>query len=388
MKVSLGVAAALAGLSTALQPQPADVYLVHKSGQSSSSESPSVSRQLARLVLLQRLAPETSFGSLTDVPDDVSDETAVAYLSRFAQAPQPLFENIDASANPSQLLLLIEGVTPENMEAAKFGFEGQDPAFRVTDAPSAKANRQLIQQDLLPAGVTRSECGLERAINPLDADCFSGKSSVASYDLKNRNHANALVSLADNLPRLQKLADAGEMETTIVLLGETTRSSTLNTWASGPATRRRQLAEEVMSEAAEAAAESDADDTATSPAGPFVVSGVRDKDIPACFTSKDSCENATNSCSGHGGCEDRWNGKDESKGCFVCRCKGTKTESGSVTHWGGATCSKIDVSVPFWLFAGFTIGMLGIVSFALTMLYSVGSETLPGVIGAGVSKSK
>jgi hypothetical protein len=40
------------------------------------------------------------------------------------------------------------------------------------------------------------------------------------------------------------------------------------------------------------------------------------------------------------------------------------------------------------MLAGFTITIVGAVSFAISMLFSVGEETLPGVIGAGVSRSK
>jgi 1,4-dihydroxy-2-naphthoate octaprenyltransferase len=49
-------------------------------------------------------------------------------------------------------------------------------------------------------------------------------------------------------------------------------------------------------------------------------------------------------------------------------------------------CQKKDVSVPFWLLAGFTIGIIGVVTFAIGLLYSIGEEKLPGVIGAGVSR--
>jgi 1,4-dihydroxy-2-naphthoate octaprenyltransferase len=46
------------------------------------------------------------------------------------------------------------------------------------------------------------------------------------------------------------------------------------------------------------------------------------------------------------------------------------------------------VSVPFWLFFGFTVIMVGILSMSIGLLYSIGEEKLPGVIGAGVSRSK
>lgn len=64
------------------------------------------------------------------------------------------------------------------------------------------------------------------------------------------------------------------------------------------------------------------------------------------------------------------------------------SKAGSITHWAGGACSKQDISVQFWLFAGFTISLLTILYLAIGMLFSVGEEKLPGVIGAGVSRSK
>lgn len=182
MKFSLGAAAALAGVTAALQPQSADVYLV-QSKPASSSEIPSLPRQLARLVLLQRLAPDGGVGSLSETPDDLTNERAVVYLNQFGKEPQPLFDN-EASAAPSQLLIMLEGVTSDDEQQLKEALSDQTPAYRVSDTPSSMAHREFIQLDLLLAGVSRSECELEKAINPLEEECFSGKASVASFDLK------------------------------------------------------------------------------------------------------------------------------------------------------------------------------------------------------------
>lgn len=130
--------------------------------------------------------------------------------------------------------------------------------------------------------------------------------------------------------------------------------------------------------------------------------------IPKCFTSLNACRNQTNSCSGHGECVDKYalgggSGNDTALAtddsparCFVCMCRATEVErpanstikGSKKIYWGGAMCQKEDVSVEFWLLAGFTIVMIGVVSGAIGLLYSVGEEKLPGVIGAGVSRSK
>jgi hypothetical protein len=108
----------------------------------------------------------------------------------------------------------------------------------------------------------------------------------------------------------------------------------------------------------------------------------------------------TNSCSGHGECANKFGGNSTSStsaaSCFACVCKATVVERGEgaltkgrlTTHWGGNMCQKEDISVEFWLIAGFTVTIVGAVTFAIGLLFSVGEEKLPGVIGAGVSRSK
>jgi hypothetical protein len=121
--------------------------------------------------------------------------------------------------------------------------------------------------------------------------------------------------------------------------------------------------------------------------------------VPArCYSSLDACTNLTNSCSGHGKCYQKTGGSaKQDVSCFACMCKETydhflqgedKIPSYRIIYWGGGACQKKDVSGPFWLFATFTVVMVGLVSWAIGMLFSIGEEKLPGVIGAGVSSNK
>lgn len=57
-------------------------------------------------------------------------------------------------------------------------------------------------------------------------------------------------------------------------------------------------------------------------------------------------------------------------------------------QWGGATCHKEDVSTPFFLLAGITILAVVAISSGIRMLFGVGQEELPSVIGAGVGISR
>jgi hypothetical protein len=81
---------------------------------------------------------------------------------------------------------------------------------------------------------------------------------------------------------------------------------------------------------------------------------------------------------------------DHTNELFSCVCnKPTirKNVDGSekTTYYAGSACQKVDVSQPFWLLAGTTVFLLTAVSLGVGMLYSMGSEELPSVIGAGVT---
>ena len=115
--------------------------------------------------------------------------------------------------------------------------------------------------------------------------------------------------------------------------------------------------------------------------------------LPSCFRSQSECESSTRNCTGHGSCSLKYVNKDHARGakgeCYSCSCSATvvKSEDGKkkTTVWGGPACQKKDVSVQFWLIALFTVGLVFLVSFAVGTVYSMGSEELPSVIGAGVS---
>jgi uncharacterized protein DUF6859 len=175
MKFSLGVAAALAGCAAA--SQPADVYIL--SQDPSSTEQ--LDRSIAHLVFLQRLSTDGAVGSLGSLASDDLD-VAISSINKFGKQAQTLFSK--AAADPSQLLILLEGMTAADSTALGKALDFTKPSFQVTDTPSSAAHRSLVQKDLASAGVVQTKCDLERAINPLAEECWSGKSSVAVYDIK------------------------------------------------------------------------------------------------------------------------------------------------------------------------------------------------------------
>lgn len=195
--------------------------------------------------------------------------------------------------------------------------------------------------------------------------------------------------LLQEFSAFRKLADAGEMQTTIVFLPAVAETVDNKHWSDKPSqVRRRQEPEQVMS-----ILDQDVSPAApTSDASSKTVFYKSSEPLPSCFNTQDSCLSSTSNCTGHGSCQNKYAKTDGSEGsevCYQCYCLSTVDEkSGSLTHWAGATCSKQDVSVAFWLFAGFTIVMVSVLWMSIAMLFNVGEEKLPGVIGAGVSRSK
>ena len=112
--------------------------------------------------------------------------------------------------------------------------------------------------------------------------------------------------------------------------------------------------------------------------------------LPVCHKTPEAAELATNNCSSHGAVYKKYSPPgDDRHECYACKCNKTVITRDDGTkktiYWGGPACQKKDVSVPFFLLAGFTIAMLATVSWGIGLLFSIGQEELPSVIGAGVA---
>ena len=115
--------------------------------------------------------------------------------------------------------------------------------------------------------------------------------------------------------------------------------------------------------------------------------------LPSCFRSMEICEQETKNCTGRGECKQIYEDKEGDKSCFRCACKAkeVKDENGNIikrTGYGGPACQKRDISFQFWLIAGFSIAMIFLISWGVGLLYSIGQEELPSVLGAGVPGAK
>lgn len=117
---------------------------------------------------------------------------------------------------------------------------------------------------------------------------------------------------------------------------------------------------------------------------------------PTCYSANETCQSKTNNCSGHGQCRRKYKSAEPDDSCYTCECvpsiniteAADGTELARRTYWGGAACQKQDVSSPFWLLVGITVVLVGLTSAGIGMLFSIGEEKLPSVIGAGVSGPK
>lgn len=189
------------------------------------------------------------------------------------------------------------------------------------------------------------------------------------------------------------------METTLVLLPESSRNSRVDSWSTHPSNLHRRQAETILSSDESALPASKPTAANASPSQVFP--GLAEpKSLPLCFTSFNSCMTRTDNCSSHGECENRWAAKDDDGNrlppqdghavCFKCACKKTRGGNGgngSVTQWAGDTCDKVDLTTEVALFVGTGILLFTILGGAIMLLYSVGEQPLPGVLSAGVSKN-
>ncbi|KAF9653968.1 hypothetical protein BDM02DRAFT_3107153 [Thelephora ganbajun] len=109
--------------------------------------------------------------------------------------------------------------------------------------------------------------------------------------------------------------------------------------------------------------------------------------ISTCHDSQETCGNATSSCSGRGQCVEV---SRAGKACFICACSATKDAMGRTQNWVGEACERKDVSGPFVLLAGTTVGLLIVIIGSIGLLYKVGESALPstltGSIGGGLKR--
>ncbi|KZT52186.1 hypothetical protein CALCODRAFT_520880 [Calocera cornea HHB12733] len=113
---------------------------------------------------------------------------------------------------------------------------------------------------------------------------------------------------------------------------------------------------------------------ATSPANPLLA---QSSSSSSCYTTSQSCESSTSSCSGHGHCASTTRA---GRTCYVCTCSKALALAGQTTSWAGDKCDKVDISGSFTLLLGATLFMLALAVGSVMLLWGVGEQPLPSTL--------
>jgi hypothetical protein len=344
-----------------------------------ASLPPTLAANVARAIIHQRLSlSDRTLVSLHDIlqSDDSGASSALAQIAAFGRPEPQLFEHV--ADQPWQNIILVEGLKDGEAAVLEAGFGGAD--FVLEGSVAAEENEWLVRE-LLGVGVD----------------------DAVRIDVK--KNPEELDNLITNIDELRRLAGSGITETIVLAFPDASNARALQKWSSSPALRRRQAgSESVMTETdsdSNAAPSShitfvnpdsdsdsdsslvDVEENTTTPnpsKSPFAAAV--STPVAACFDTFDACVAGTGNCTAHGQCRNRWGPEAGGEVCWACHCM----MSADGTQWGGDVCHKIDISTPFWLLAGTSFVLVWVVGGAVAMLYSVGEQKLPGVLGAGVSK--
>ncbi|KAL2063249.1 hypothetical protein VTL71DRAFT_5054 [Oculimacula yallundae] len=372
----------------------ANVY-IFDGARRTATNTPTLSPEQARLVFAQRLGTSQYHGI-----GDASEST-LSYINEFGGQHESLFQETTED-KAAELVLIVEGVSSETAEPLLKEWSQVEPAFTMSQPPSMVANKKLVSDLQKQAGQGGQDCSFENAINPF-GDCWNGRSNAIHFDLASKGETK-IDELMAAQKRLLQFAKKEAMNVVVVLMPESSRTSKTSEKPYGSYEApsqvssgkvRRQAAEEPMTEAPVASTPPNFNSKHLQASNSS--SNSTFKPLPKlpqlCHSSKDACESSTNNCSGHGKCFKKFS--TSKAACFTCACSDSKEsfmfgekKYYQQASWGGAACHKRDVSVAFWLISLFTIVMVGTVSWGIGLMYSIGEEKLPGVIGAGVSSGK
>jgi hypothetical protein len=298
---------------------------------------------------------------------------------------------------------MILEVSPETARPLLDAWASIKPAFTMSSPPSFTANQKLVKDiyEQSNMGTRGQTCVLGDAINPFNERCWTSKAKLMHLYLSKGDKESAVIEEFMHVQeRMLRFAEKEEMNVMVIVMPQSSRwiKEALKPYGaysmpSQAQLGRRQQVEEPITETLAASPSSPMSHTSQAKASDSSDDTRVKHIIPLCHSSFNSCTEATNNCSGHGVCFRKY-GSDGAQGnCYTCGCIATVgvkngTDYTKTTNWGGSACSKKDVSGPFWLISIFSVVMVGVVSWAIGLLFSIGEEKLPGVIGAGVSGAK
>ncbi|RAL60473.1 hypothetical protein DID88_000248 [Monilinia fructigena] len=328
---------------------------------------PALSPNEARLVLAQRLG----VSQFHDVGSIGSN--AIKHVNKFGGQLKSLFKDAPRD-KVAELVMIVEGVSKETAGPLLDAWSSIKPAFTISNPPSVRTTQKLADDLELQVGEAK-KCSLDDAINPFADDCWNGKSKIMHLDLNRQPENKDFINTS--FERLTKFASKAETNVLVILMPDSHRGSGSYGSYVRPSQKKlssRQNFEEPMAEFVDHQVQEVAKSNSS-----YKKNNLIRTTLPVCHASLDSCISSTNNCSSNGACYKKFT--SQSGDCFACRC-------GADSGRGGSACQKTDISGPFWLIFISSLVLVGIVSWGIGMLYSIGDEKLPGVIGAGVSSGK
>jgi hypothetical protein len=344
------------------------------------SHSTSLSPSQANAVLVSHLGIAES----SDFDFDGAEEGAVdGWTSILRQVGGHPIENVVGAGQPNALVLLIhtdhpEGMLPDEMHLS----------FSIPPPLSAVAFADLLTNYLERASsafefVTTSLPSrrlLKGEIPDLDnpgrrPPVYGESKGLVSYAKKHRDATGAFAALTLN--------EIDEIEKSYGLESPEYKQATqeLKAFFQSDDARRLKLAVIVVPRH-------------TSPNGPRGgptpdVKPLQKSLVPHvpsfCFTTKESCVNSTDGCSGRGSCVETTRA---GHACYSCVCSTTKNKKGKKQSWAGIKCEREDISSQFVLLVGTTVFLLFLTVGAVYLLYSIGTQELPSTLVASTAVHK
>lgn len=416
MKLSWGFAVSSL-VYAASAAQDGRIYILDPTPRASSLQAATtVDPATARLILAQRLG----LARFHSIDKTCSDES-LGQINAFGGVQQTLFGGEDV-ATQAHALVWIEGV--DDADAVAGTPDSWTSSFTMAQPPSAADSKRLIEDMILqaqslpekpdPKGATYvSNEYIDFHLSKLrQPQLFNDYLTIFHLDLKSKDKVAkpSLEAISNAISALQAVEPKeNRFAITLVVMPPTSSLSKRAASPYGTYDRPDQQGRGLVPTEAPMSLTTPEPATSPNPALPANMEGFPVFTqaegnntspplgiLPRCFQSQSDCDKATNGCSGHGKCSMLHKGEPGSEGrkdCYGCICTPTVVKKGDAdkkqhtqtTYWGGPACQKRDVSVPFWLFITSGVLFAFLISGGIGLLYSVGSEELPSVIGAGVS---
>ncbi|KAL8950737.1 MAG: hypothetical protein Q9222_003234 [Ikaeria aurantiellina] len=411
---------AFAACTLALQPS---IYL----SDSSRSASPQVLSPVATRLLLARRLGVSRYHSL-----EGAEESTLRILNDFGGEHKPLlFAEEDRSDRQNNLIVIEDVENPNDI----LDNDINKAAFTMDRAPQSSETRRLINDLLKQAQQNsieqqRSGTYSQPDCSPADGGVITGstatgicppapvregksdnslywpsflkdlsspsiyKTAIIRIPLSDITSANDLKNMKKSLSKL--LHPSSNSETTLILMPPSSSKSKRSSGSvygsyAMPNLHAREGQSEAPLTGPSAPKTSLPSHHVSTPQALKASSVSRPGILPVCQPNLEKLVEVTNNCSGHGTPYLKRNtSSEDTSACYACKCGKTVLDRGEgkgvkTIEWAGPACAKKDVSTSFWLLAGISIAMIATVSWGVGLLFSIGQEELPSVIGAGVA---